>query len=305
LKTQITNIKEVISFIGTKNFIFNNKNDSNFFKFSSLHSAKKGELTFCNTIGKQGIKLVTKSSATLTICHPSLKNDLLKRKSNYIFVDNPRYWFILCMKKFLIKDRLEGLHPTAIVESKIPKSVYVGPHSYLEKNVKIGKNTTILSNVHIHENTSIGQNCIIDSGSVLGSDGFGYERNRSNKIEMFPHSGGIKIEDDVEIGANVCIDRGTIKNTIICKGTKIDNLVHIAHNVKIGKNCSIVANSLVAGSCILGDNVHVAMSVTIRDYVKIGKNSIIGMGSVVTKNIPPNVTVMGVPAKQIKFSNHN
>ena len=299
MKNSTITISKIISFIGTSNYQLKNKITSKLFTFNALNVAKKGEITFCSRQGKESRDLVSRSQATLIICHPSFKSGLKNGKSNYIFVDNPRYWFILCMKKFLIKDRLEGLHPTAIVESKIPKSVYVGPHSYLEKNVKIDENTSILSNVHIYENTSIGKNCIIDSGSVLGSDGFGYERNRSGKIEMFPHSGGIKIEDDVEIGANVCVDRGTIKNTIIGKGTKIDNLVHIAHNVKIGKNCSIVANSLVAGSCILGDNVHVAMSVTIRDYVKIGKNSIIGMGSVVTKNIPPNVTVMGVPAKQI------
>jgi len=299
LKTQITNIKEVISFIGTKNFIFNNKNNSKIFKFSSLHSAKKGELTFCNTIGKQGIKLVTKSSATLTICHPSLKNDLLKRKSNYVFIENPRLWFSRCMKKFIVKEIFPGIHNSAIVESKISKSIFVGSQSYIGKNVKIGENTKIFGNVHIRGNTSIGKNCIIDSGSVIGTDGFGLERSNNKKIEMISHDGIVKIEDDVDIGANVCIDKATLDSTIIGKGTKIDNLVYIAHNVKIGKNCVIVGNSSFAGSCVLGDNVFVGMSVTIRDGIKIGKNSIIGMGSVVTKNVSPNVTVMGVPAKQI------
>jgi len=268
LKTQITNIKEVISFIDTKNFIFNNKNDSNFSKFSSLHSAKKGELTFCTTIGKQGIKLVTKSLATLIICHPSLKNNLLKRKSNYIFVENPRLWFSRCMKKFLVKEIFQGIHSSAIVESKIPKSVYVGPHSYIGKNVKIGKNTKIFGNVHIRGFTTIGMNCIIDSCTVIGADGFGFERTKTEKIEMIPHNGNVKIEDDVDIGANVCIDRATLDSTIIGKGTKIDNLVYIAHNVKIGKHCVIGGNSFLAGSCILGDNVYASMSITIRDAIK-------------------------------------
>ena len=297
---QVT-ISKIISFIDTKNYQLKNKPSTRIFNFNSLDNAKDGEVTFCSTIGESGQNLVLNSLATLIICHKSLKLKLKSGTSNYIFVDNPRYWFICCMKNFLIKNKLKGVHSTSITESKIPKSVYVGPYSYIEKNVEIGDNTIIHSNVHIHNNTSIGKNCIIDSHSVIGSDGFGYERGVDNKIEMFPHIGGIKIEDDVEIGANVCIDKGTMQNTVIGKGTKIDNLVHIAHNVKIGKNCSIVANSFVGGSCILGDNVHVAMSVTIRDQIKIGNNAILGMGAVITKDVSENITVMGNPAKPAKM----
>jgi len=300
MKNSEITILKIISFIGTKNYQLQNKMTTPIFNFNSLNIAKKGEISFCTTDGKSGKEMIYKSLATIIICHSSLKFELKKGKSNYIFVENPRYWFICCMKNFLIQNPLKGIHTTAIVESKIPSSVHVGPYSYIEKNVKIGNNSIIHSNVHIHKNTSIGKNCIIDSNSVIGSDGFGYERNNDGKIEMFPHIGGIKIEDDVEIGANVCIDRGTINNTIIGNGTKIDNLVHIAHNVKIGKNCSIVANSLVAGSCILGNNVHVAMSVTIRDQIKVGNNAILGMGSIVTKDVSPNIIVIGIPAKPIK-----
>ncbi|MCJ8305496.1 MAG: UDP-3-O-(3-hydroxymyristoyl)glucosamine N-acyltransferase [Nitrosopumilus sp.] len=300
MKNSTITISKIISFMRTENFQLQNKIITPLSKFNSLNLAKKGEISFCSTKGKDGGKLVDNSLATFIICHISLKSELKNGKSNYVFVENPRYWYILCMKNFLTHDHFEGIHPTAIIESKIPKSVYIGPYSYIEKNVKIGENTVIQSNVHIHKNSSVGNNCIIDSNSVIGSDGFGYERDNKGKIEMFPHIGGIKIEDDVEIGANVCVDRGTIYNTVIGSGTKIDNLVHIAHNVKIGKNCSIIANSVIAGSCILGDNVHVAMSVTIRDQIKIGKNAVLGMGSLVIKDVSPNVTVIGVPAKPIK-----
>lgn len=293
-------ISELISFIGTPNYQLKNNPSASLFKFNSLDDAKKGEISFCSIKNKIGSDMVTKSLASLIICHPSLKSELKNAKSNYIFVDNPRYWFIRCMKNFLVQNNLEGIHPTAIVESNIPTSVYVGPYSHIEKNVKIDQNTMIFNNVHIHKNTSIGKNCIIDSNCVIGSDGFGFERDNTGKIEMFPHIGGVKIEDEVEIGANVCIDKGTMKNTIICKGTKIDNLVHVAHNVKIGKNCSIVANSLIGGSCLLGDNVHVSMSVTIRDQIKIGRNAILGMGSVITKDVPTNITVVGIPARPIQ-----
>lgn len=296
----IITISKIISFLKTKNFLLCDKPSISLSNFNSLNIAKKGEISFCSINKKEGANKVLDSSASLIICPIGLKTALKNGNANYVFVENPRYWYIKCMKNFLNLENLQGKHPTAIIKSKIPKSISVGPYSYIEKNVKIGENTVIQSNVHIYKNSIIGKNCIIDSNSVIGSDGFGFERDNKGRIEMFPHIGGVKIDDDVEIGANVCIDRGTITNTIIDHGTKIDNLVHIAHNVKIGKNCSIVANSVIAGSCVLEDNVHVAMSVTIRDQIRIGKNAILGMGSLITKDVTSNDIVIGVPAKSMK-----
>lgn len=207
------------------------------------------------------------------------------------------------MKHYVYADNDEGIHPTAVIESKISgKNVYIGPFVYIGKNVTIGNNCKINSNVSIYGNTVIGNNVIVDSCTVIGADGFGFEKNNSGKWEKFPHIGGVEIHDDVEIGANTCIDRGTLENTVIGKGTKIDNLVHIAHNVTIGTNCVVIAQSLIAGSCVIEDNAYIAMSVCVRNGIKIGKNSVVGMGAVVTKNVSPNITVFGVPAKPIKTS---
>lgn len=301
MRNCITTTSEILSILRTNNILFKKKDDSKIFHFNSLKNARKGDFTFCSLKGDQAIESVLKSEGSLILCRKEFKKKLREGKSNYIFVDNPRLSFIRCMRKLVDFAHPSGIHETAIVKSnKITKSVYIGPHSYIGENVIINENTIIYGNVNIYGNTSIGKNVIIDSCSVIGAPGLGFERLKGGKLEKFPHIGGVKIEDDVEIGANVCIDRGTLQDTIIGRGTKIDNLVHVAHNVKIGKNCLIVANSLLGGSSIMGNNVHVAMSVTIRDGVKIGKNAILGMGAVITKNVPPNVTVIGVPAKPIK-----
>jgi len=248
------------------------------------------------------LELINSSDASLIICHISLKKQISKPKSVLIFIDRPRFYFIKCLQKFLQKEnKMKGVDNNAIVKTRnVAKDVFVGPFTYIGKNVSIESGTIIHSNVVIYGNTEIGRNVIIDSSTVIGADGFGFERNDDGILEKFPHIGGIEIHDDVEIGANVCIDRGTLENTVIGKGSKIDNLVHVAHNVKIGKNCIIVAQSLVAGSCVMEDNSYIAMSATIREKVRIGENAFVGMGSVVTKDVKKNSTVVGVPAKIFK-----
>jgi UDP-3-O-[3-hydroxymyristoyl] glucosamine N-acyltransferase len=302
----LTSVGEIVSFLDTKNHSIKNIREK-IVGFKSLSSAKKGDATFCQARGKNGQSKIFSSNASLIICHTSLRNKVRKTNSNLIFVDKPRLWFLRCMKKFIVSDILYDIHPTSVVEStKIGRNVHIGPFVYVGKKVAIGENTIIHGNVTIYNNTCIGNNVIIDSSTVIGADGFGFEKNDSMQWEKFPHVGGIEIHDNVEIGANVCIDRGTLDNTIIGEGTKIDNLVHVAHNVRVGRNCIVVAQSLLGGSCILGDNVHVAMSASIRDGVKIGKNAVIGMGSVVTKDVSDNTVVIGVPARPYKKSlNHN
>ncbi len=145
----------------------------------------------------------------------------------------------------------------------------------------------------------IGKNVIVKQGAVIGTDGFGFERCVKRLIR-FPSLGGIVIGDNVEIGADTCIDRGTLGDTVIGDGTKIDNLVHIGHNAKIGKHCLIVANVLIGGSAVIGDECFIGASAVIRDGIKIGKRAFVGMGAVVVKDVAEGETVVGNPAKPIK-----
>ncbi len=190
---------------------------------------------------------------------------------------------------------------------KIGKDVFIGkncvfgdnvkifPFSYIGNNVEIGDNSVIYPKAVILDGTKLGQEVIIYPGVVIGSDGFGYYPVKG-ELKAIPHVGRVVIGDRVEIGALSMIDRGTIGNTIIGDGTKIDNSVHIAHNVKIGKNVIILAQVGIAGSCIIEDNVAIAGQVGIADHVRIGKNAKVAAKSGVAKDVGEGEVVFGYPA---------
>lgn len=190
-----------------------------------------------------------------------------------------------------------------------PGSV-IGPHVHIDKNVKIGCNcsitglvsigagTVIADNVVIRNRVNIGRNCIIQSLTVIGEDGYGYSEDEHHRKTMVKHFGGVTIGDDVFIGSQTYVGRGTIDDTIIESGTKIAPTTHISHNDHIGKNVSIICAKLF-GSVTVGENAYISAS-TIRNQTKIGKDAIVGMGSVVTEDVEENEVVVGVPAKAIR-----
>lgn len=294
-------ISDVVSFIGTKNFHLGQSTKTRISGVGPIHLAKKGEITFCSHIGKRGIELISRSNASLIFCHTSLKHELAKGEKTLIFVENPRLVFIRFLKKNMKVSRSFGFHPTSIVETKkIGKNVFVGPHVYISKNVRLGNNVRIDGHVYIYDNVQIGNNVIIQASSVIGADGFGPERNSRKELESFPQLGGVKIQDDVEIGSNVSIMRGALSDTVIGKGSKIGHLVNIGHHVKIGKHCYITSQALIAGGSEIGNYSFVGAGAKINDLVKIGNHAYVGMGAVVLNNVPDHTMVVGVPAKKLR-----
>lgn len=165
---------------------------------------------------------------------------------------------------------------------------------------KIGDNVAIMANVTIYDNVTIGDYVIIHSGTVLGRPGFGFEKDIDGSLINFPQISTLIIEDNVEIGANCTIDKGALKDTIIGKNSKINNLCHIAHNVSIGKSTTITGQVNISGSTTIGNNVWISPNSTLIGHTSVGNNSIIGAGSVVTKDIPANEVWLGAPAKKIR-----
>jgi UDP-3-O-[3-hydroxymyristoyl] glucosamine N-acyltransferase len=175
---------------------------------------------------------------------------------------------------------------------RLAYGVVIGPRVELGDDVDVGPNTC-LANVRIGDRTRVGANC------TIGLDGFGYARDALGAWVRFPHTGGVRIEADVEIGSNTCIDRGSIGDTVIRRGAKIDNLVHVAHNCDIGESSLLIAHAMIGGSTVIGADAWVAPSSSINNKLNIGAGVTIGTGAVVIRDVAPATTVVGNPAKPL------
>lgn len=214
-----------------------------------------------------------------------------------------------------------GFHPAAVISesAKIGKNVTIGPLAVIEDNAVVGDSSKILAHcfvgretvigsdciiyprVTIREKTIIGNNVIIHPGVVIGADGFGFAQTDNGHYKI-PQIGTVEIQDNVEIGANVTIDRSTTNKTVIGRGTKIDNLVQIAHNCQIGENCIIVASASIAGSTKIGNNVIIAGQAGVIGHLSIGDGAVVAGQAGVMGDIKPGETVSGYPARPHKES---
>src|SRR6056297_270488 len=182
-------------------------------------------------------------------------------------------------------------------DTVIEDNVKILPNCYIGDNVVINKNTLLFPGVKIYHNTQIGSDCIIHAGVVIGSDGFGFAPQSSNNYEKIPQVGNVIVEDKVEIGANTCIDRATIGSTIIRKGVKLDNLIQVAHNVEIGENTVIAAQTGIAGSTKIGKDCMIGGQAGFVGHLKIADNVKVAAQSGITSSIKkPGQVIQGAPA---------
>ena len=279
---------------------------------SGIKEAQKGDITFLANSKYEPLLSKTQASAVIVPC------DVVCPDKALIKNENPSLSFAKLASAFLkvTEYRLCGVHPTAVIadDVQLGKDVAIGPHVVIESSAVIGNGSTIYSGCFIGHNTQIGSNAliyptvtirervlignnvIIHSGTVIGCDGFGFVEVEGVH-QKIPQVGTVVIDDDVEIGANVTIDRARFEKTFIGKGTKIDNLVQIAHNVIIGQNCIIVSQSGISGSTELKDRVVLAGQSGLAGHLTVGEGSIVGAQSGVSKSIPPGTFVFGYPAK--------
>lgn len=218
------------------------------------------------------------------------QNTITTGKSKYVF-------FTIIERLFTDETKFDRIGKGTIIEGNVSlgKNVVIGANCVLQGNIKIDDDTTIEHNVVIINNVTIGKSCYIQSGVYIGHDGFSYTIDENNRKTMVKHFGGVRIGDNVFIGPDVNIARGTIDETVIGNGVKIAPSTHIGHNNVIEDDAVIIC-SLLYGSVKTGKNAYISAS-AIRNQCVIGDNSIVGMGSVVTKNVDPNITVVGSPAK--------
>ena len=282
---------------------------------SALDSAKEEDLSFLGNPKYKG--LVASCSACLII----LPVDYVgKPNANqlYLRVEDPsRCLAQVCglLEKQISPDPLPGVHPSAFIEegAAISEGVAIGPFSFVAENAVVGENTIIGSHCHVGAHVEVGKFCkihpgvkilsrcriedgvVLNSGVVIGSEGFGFEQVGQSH-EKIPHLGCVVIEENVEIGANTCIDRARFEETRIGAGTKIDNLVQIGHNVRIGKGCLIVAQVGISGSVTFEDNVVVGGQAGFAGHLKVGKGAKIAGQSGITKDVEAGAFLKGNPA---------
>lgn len=269
-------------------------------KVASLNSIEPGSLLFIKSPDAQIEQILESLTEGVLIAPLGATNDItIPAGCAVLECHNPRLSFARCVNIHFSGFKFKsGIHPTAVVESSavIDPTATIGPHCYIGDNCIIGAGTIIYPQVTIQRNCHIGARVMINSGTVIGADGFGYEQNSSGGYEKFPHSGGVRIDDDVDIGANSCVDRGVLDDTWIKRGAKIDNLVHISHNVVIGEDAIVIALTMLGGSVVVGDRAWIAPSATVINQRVIGTDAKVGLAAVVTKDVQDRQTVMGSPA---------
>jgi len=283
---------------------------------NGIKDALPGDITFLANPKYAPLINSTSASAIIT------SKDIVDCKKPIIRTDNPSLAFSKVIS--LVSPDTDfhpspGVHPSAVMGKgvKLGEGVFIGAYVVIDDNVKIGKNSVIYPgtfigrdsaigdealiypNVSIRERTVIGRKVIIHSGTVIGSDGFGFV-TVDGAHHKIPQVGSVEIGDNVEIGANVTIDRARFDKTIIGSGTKIDNLVQIAHNVVIGKNCLIVAQVGISGSTVIEDGVILAGQVGVVGHITVGKGAVVTAQSGVSKSIEPGTISSGSPAQPVE-----
>jgi len=288
---------------------------------ASLENASNNEITFLEENNKIRDFISTENISAIIVGKNELLIEEIKRKNaSIITVENPRLAFAEVLSVFETKfKQKKGIDDSANIArtSLIGRDCYVGPNVFIgenttigsnnyifpgvviAENVEIGDNNILFANCVIYQNTKIKNNCIVNSNTVIGSEGFGFVPQDGKWIKM-PQTGGVIINNEVEIGTNCCVDRPAVGFTEIGEGTKIDNLVQIGHGVNIGKNCAFAAQVGIAGGAVIGDGVILAGQVGVNNRVKVGNNVIASSKCGIHCDINDGQVISGFPAMQNK-----
>ncbi|MCQ4923221.1 hypothetical protein NE686_09010 [Tissierella carlieri] len=279
--------------------------DTTIYSVSTINNPKDKTLIFANILENYDVERLKQIKNSIIILN---EKDLdIKIEENYLlYVKSPRKEYAKILRFILDNQNYKKIN--YIFENgfyigenvEIGRNTVIEPLCMIDNNVKIGSNSIIKSGSKIRSNVLIGNNCIIKENSVIGSDGFGVERDDDGTTYKIPHLGGVKIGNNVEVGALSVIAQGSIEPTVIEDYVKIDDCSFIAHNTKIGKGTFIIANSEISGSVEIGKNCWISPNACIKDGIKVGDNSIIGLGAVVLNDVEENSVIVGNPGRCLK-----
>ena len=299
--TKMVSVNDIQNFLMTTEYEVELSGDLEFAisGFCSLDVPADNSITWVKHVSADSLRNFRDFDNCIIVAEEIIPTEI--KTKCFLITPTPKAVFFSILKEFWRNNVDCGIAPSAVVKTKnIEHNVAIGHNCYIGSEVVIGEGTVIEHNVSIYHKVNIGKNCIIHSGTVIGADGFGYYIDTNGQPDKVEHFGGVLIGDDVEIGANSCIDRGTIGDTMIASHVKIDNLVHIAHNVMIDESSMIVAGSVICGSARLERDSYVAPGGIVKNQLTIGANAFVGMGAVVTQSVEDNMVVAGVPAKSVR-----
>jgi UDP-3-O-[3-hydroxymyristoyl] glucosamine N-acyltransferase len=269
---------------------------------NTLEAAQTGELSFLAHPRYKPLLATTQASAVL-VRRDAVHQEFLEaeHRPQLLFVEHPHAAFYQAVRYFFPESKAKAgfRHPTAVIAdtAQIHASAWIGANTFIGEHCSIGAHTRLYANVVCYDHTEIGANCIIHAGTVLGSDGFGFLEKPDDSFEKIPQLGNVIIEDDVEIGANCTIDRAVLGSTRIGRGVKLDNLIHVAHNVVIGEHTAIAAQTGISGSTTIGARNRVAGQVGFVGHITTADDITVFAQSGVSKSLRHKGTYFGTPAK--------
>ena len=301
-------IKDILTFLGDQVLGVDGikKNDADSLYIDNLADVEHVNETTLDWVNpnkenKQEIAEASKAKVLVVDSTVVYTPDLEQQGKTLLVVKAPRTAVAKIAEHFFLDKPSSCIHPSAIIdeEAVVDPTAHIGAGCVIGK-ASIGANTILMPNVVVYDDVTIGDNCLIQAGAIIGTDGLGCTRDEEGKLTKFPHLGGIRIGNNVEIGANCQIAKGTFSDTIIEDGCKMNGLCFIAHNSHLEENVWITGDTMLCGSVHVEKNVTIFSNVIVRDQIRLGEGSIIGMGSVVTKPIPAHETWLGAPARKIE-----
>ena len=310
-------VKEIAHLLGGE---VQGRDDLKVNTIAKIEEAKPGAISFLSNPKYEPHIYTTQATAVIVNKSFEPKKDI---SSTLVRVDDAYSAFSTLLHAYQqrIRNQKTGIEQPSFIDSSaiLGQEIYVGafayigsnvkignnckiyPHAYIGENVTIGDNTTIHAGVKLYSNTQVGNECVIHAGTVIGSDGFGFAPQEDGSYRAIPQVGNVVIEDQVDIGANTVIDCATMGSTIIRKGAKLDNLIQVAHNVEVGENTAIAAQSGVSGSSKVGKNCVIAGQVGVAGHLQLADGVKIAAQSGISKSIlKEDAVVMGSPAFDIK-----